>query len=77
MQKRMLLQVPEQKESAESEIRCHRTLSHDNVIKLVDSEIKDSQNGEGVALLVFPYYRVSTKGRVEGLLELFVVVLGT
>ena len=59
MQKRMLLQVPEQRESAENEIRHHQLVSHDNVIRLFDSEIKDIQNGEGLALLVFPYYQVS------------------
>lgn len=59
----MLLQVPEQRESAENEVRVHRMVSHDNVIQLIDSEIKDSRNGEGVALLIFPYYRVSPQNR--------------
>lgn len=55
----MLLQVPEQREAAENEIRTHRLVDHRNVIKLVTSEIKDQRNGEGLALLVFPFYRVS------------------
>jgi len=55
----MLLQVPEQREAAENEIRVHRLVNHKNVIKLVASEIKDQRNDEGVALLVFPYYQVS------------------
>ena len=60
MQKRMLLQVPEQREAAEREIRTHRILVHnENVIKLMASEIKDQRNGEGVAYLLFPYYQVS------------------
>lgn len=56
----MLLQVPEQREAAEREIRAHRLLADNkNVIKLVASEIKDQRNGEGMAYLVFPYYQVS------------------
>ena len=54
----MLLQVPEQREAAENEIRTHHVVNHDNVVQLVDSEIKDNRNGEGTALLVFPYYQV-------------------
>ena len=59
IQKRMLLQLPEQRVAAEREIRTHRLVDHENVIKLVSAEIKDQRNGEGVALLVFPYYQVS------------------
>ena len=55
----MLLQVPEQRESAENEIRTHHLVKHKNIIRLVNSEIKDERNGSGVALLVFPFYRVS------------------
>lgn len=55
----MLLQVPEQREAAENEVRTHCLMNHDNIIKLVASEIKDQRNGEGVALLLFPFYQVS------------------
>lgn len=55
----MLLQLPEQREAAENEIRIHRLVDHENVIKLIGAEIKDQRNGEGMALLVFPYYQVS------------------
>ena len=55
----MLLQVPEQREAAENEIRTHRLISHQNVIKLVTAEIKDHRNGEGMAYLLFPFYQVS------------------
>ena len=58
LQKRMLLQLPEQREAAENEIRTHRLVDHENVIKLVNAEIKDQRNGEGVALLLFPFYQV-------------------
>lgn len=55
----MLLQVPEQREAAENEIRIHHLLDHDNIIQLINSEIKDKRNGEGTALLIFPYYNAS------------------
>lgn len=59
VQKRILLQLPEQREAAETEIRTHRLVDHENVIKLVGAEIKDQRNGEGLALLLFPFYQVS------------------
>ena len=60
----MLLQLPEQREAAESEIRVHKRINHPNVVHLVDSEIrstaqKQNDSIEGIAFLVFPYYRVS------------------
>ena len=59
VQKKMLLQVPEQREAAEKEIRTHQLVDNENIVKLITSEIKDQRNGEGVAFLLFPYYRVS------------------
>lgn len=55
----MLLQVPEQKEAVESEVRVHGMIRHRNVIRLIDSEIKDGYRGDATAFLVFPYYKVS------------------
>ena len=54
----MLLQVPEQWDAVESEIQVHRQIKHKNVIQLVESEVKGSRDGEGMALLIFPFYRV-------------------
>ena len=60
----MLLQLPEHREAVQNEIRVHQKVSHPNVLSLVDSEIKNVSRGgnnsiEGIALLLFPYYRVS------------------
>ena len=54
----MLVQVPEQWDAVESEIQVHRQVKHKNVIQLVESEVKGNRESEGVALLIFPYYRV-------------------
>ena len=58
LQKRILLQVPEQWDAVENEILVHRQIKHKNVIHLVESEMKGSRDGQGMALLVFPFYRV-------------------
>jgi hypothetical protein len=71
LQKRILLQVPEQREAAESEIRIHRLVDHENVVKLVSAEVKDQRNGEGVALLLFPYYQVRLLCMEIELLQLY------
>ena len=55
-----MLQVPEQREAAEREIRTHRLIDNKNIVKLIASEIKDRRNGDGVAYLLFPYYQVSS-----------------
>lgn len=57
-QKWMLLQVPEQWDAVQNEILVHRQVKHKNVIQLVESEVKGSRDGEGMALLIFPFYRV-------------------
>lgn len=54
----MLLQVPEQWDAVQNEIHVHRQIKHKNVIQLVESEVKGSREGEGMALLIFPFYRV-------------------
>lgn len=58
----MLLQLPEQRDSAENEIKMHKLINHPNVIKLIDSEIRDIASGtnyiDGIAFLLFPFYRV-------------------
>lgn len=58
LQKRLLLQLPEQREAVEKEVWAHRTVQHRNVLRLVDHEIRDFRRGGSTALLLFPYYRV-------------------
>lgn len=58
LQKRLLLQLTEQREAVEKEVRAHRTVQHRNVLRLVDHEIRDLRRGGSTALLLFPYYRV-------------------
>ena len=53
-----MLQVPEQWEAVENEILVHRQIKHKNVMQLVESEMKGSREGQGMALLIFPFYRV-------------------
>ena len=56
----MLLQLPEQRDLAENEIRIHGLVQHRNIIQLVDSELRVHQRGNSSsAYLLFPYYRVS------------------
>ena len=55
----MLLQVPEQWDAVQNEIHVHRQVKHKNVIQLVESEVKGSREGEGMALLVFMCYNVT------------------
>lgn len=59
-QKRMLIQLPEQKELSENEIRTHQLVQHRNIIDLVESQIRPSGgHGNSIAYLLFPYYRVT------------------
>lgn len=53
-----MLQLPEQHEAVEKEIRAHQTVQHRNVLRLVDHEIRDLRRGGGTGLLLFPYYQV-------------------
>lgn len=54
--------MPEQKESAENEIRVHGMIKHRNVVRLIDAEIKERSMGDAMAYLVFPYYKVRVTG---------------
>ncbi|XP_064390546.1 probable serine/threonine-protein kinase DDB_G0291350 [Halichondria panicea] len=68
--KRILIQLPEQREAAQNEIRAHTQVDHPNVVHLVDSEIRDvsqrTSNCIGIAFLLFPYYQ---NGTLQDLME--------
>jgi len=56
----MLLQVPEQRDLVENEVRVHGMIKHRSVIRLIQSEIKGNRVGaDGMAYLLFPYYKVT------------------
>ncbi len=55
----MLIQIPDQRDLAENEIRVHHCVQHRNIVELVDSEITaPGSRGGSSAYLLFPYYRV-------------------
>ncbi|XP_003389271.2 PREDICTED: serine/threonine-protein kinase 16-like [Amphimedon queenslandica] len=58
--KQLLIQVEEQRESVEREIYMHQTVTHPNVLQLVDSQITEQGNGEARGLLLFPFYQYGT-----------------
>lgn len=62
MQKRLLIQLPEQQVAIDNEIKMCQRFQHENLIKLVDHVINEGNQTE--ALLLFPYYQVSYYGNV-------------
>lgn len=63
--KRVRIQVPEQEQAFTREVNAHNTLSHPNVLELVESEII-THNGEEEGRMLFPYYK---EGSVQDLIE--------
>lgn len=58
IQKELLLQVVEQRDSVEKEISMHRAVLHRNVLRLVDAQVTWTEEGEGRAFLLFPFHQV-------------------
>ena len=57
--KRILIQVCERNEMVQREVSAHRTILHENVMKLIDYEIVEKgENREG--RLLFPYHSLGS-----------------